>query len=301
MKNFIKYVDSIQKDFANFNISSIQKIGEGDNSKAFSVNEEYVFRFPKSKEAKVQMQREIVVLPIIKPFLILQIPEFKFISLDLSFVGHKIIQGTPLTSKIYNSLKRKTRESIQHSIGNFLLRLHHIDLSLLKDCNLETTNLKEEYAENFEQAKDFIYPNISKAKRKTITQLFTNYLGDAENFEYAPVLIHSDFSKDHILIDAANKQITGIIDFGDIAFGDPAYDFMYLLDEFGEDFLNGIFKIYKPIDKNKLMRKLIFFSLANKVQIILMEKEANDSEGLKEAFDTLDHWLKKWNKTVDKS
>lgn len=293
MKNFIKYVNSIQKDFPDFNISSIKKIGEGDNSKAFLVNEEYVFRFPKNKEAKMQMQREIVVLPIIKPFLILQIPESKFISPDLSFLGHKIITGTPLTSIIYNSLKRNIRNSIQHSIGNFLLQLHRIDLSLLKDCNLETMNLKEEYFENFEQARDFIYPNISKTKRKTITRLFTNYLGDAENFEYKPVLIHADFSEDHILIDTVNKQITGIIDFGDIVFGDPAYDYVYLLDEFGENFLNGIFKIDEPIDKTKLMRKLIFFSLANKIQIIIMEKEARDSEALKEAYASLNHWLDK--------
>jgi|SRR6185437_15952050 len=310
MKNFIKYINSIQKDFPNFNISSIQKIGEGDNSKAFSVNEEYVFRFPKSKEAKVQMQREIVALPIIKPYLNVQIPEFKFIPPNNNYAGHKIIHGTPLTAEIYNSLKKKTRESIQHSIGNFLLQLHHIDLSLLKDCNLETMNLKEEYAENFEEAQNFIYPDISKTKRKTITQLFTNYLGDAENFKYAQALIHGDFSKDHILIDTANQHpperairagITGIIDFGDIAFGDPAYDFMYLLDEFGEDFLHGIFKIYKPPDKNKLMRKLIFFSLANKVQIIIMDKETNDSEAIEEAYASLDYWLDKWSNTVNNS
>lgn len=301
MKNFKKYVNSIQKDFPNFNISSIQKIGEGDNSKAFSVNEKYVFRFPKSKEAKVQMQREIAVLPIIKPFLNIQIPEFKFIPPNNKYAGHKIIRGRPLTAEIYHSSKKNIQESVRRSIGNFLLQLHHIDLSLLEDCNLETMNLKEEYAENFEEAQDFIYQKISKTKRKTITQLFSTYLDDAENFKYDAVLIHGDFSKDHILIDTVNKGITGIIDFGDIALGDPAYDFMYLLDEFGEDFLNGIFKIYKPVDKNKLMRKLIFFSLANKIQIIIMEKETNDSEELKEAFDTLDYWLDKWSNTVNNS
>ena len=310
MKNFIKHADSIQKDFPNFNISSIQKIGEGDNRKAFSVNGEYVFRFPKSEEAKVQMQREIAVLPIIKPFFNIQIPEFKFLSPNNKYAGHKIIRGSPLTAEIYHSLKKNTRESIQHSIAQFLFQLHHIDLSLLIDYKLETMNLKEEYSENLEQAQDFIYRKISKTKRETITQLFSTYLGDAENFKYDAVLIHNDFSKDHILFNTANQHppeqviragITGIIDFGDIALGDPAYDFMYLLDEFGEDFLNGIFKIYKPIDKNKLIRKLIFFSLANKVQIIIMEKETNDAEALKEAYASLDKWLDKWSNTVNNS
>ena len=183
MKKFRKYVNRIQKDFPGFNISSFQKIGEGDNSEAFSVNEKYVFRFPKSEEAKAQLQREILLLPVIKRYLHLPIPGFTFISAGNNYAAHKIIRGTPLTSEIYNSLKKITRVSVQSSIAQFLMQLHQIDLSLIKDCHPETMNLKEEYSENFEQAKNFIYPNISKSKRKIITRLFSKYLDDAESFE----------------------------------------------------------------------------------------------------------------------
>jgi len=301
MKKIEKYIQIIKKDFPEFSISSMQLIGEGDNSEAFSVGKEYVFRFPKSTGAKIQTQREIVTLPRIRSFVNLQIPDFKFISPRKNFVGYKIIQGEPLMSQVYFSLKKNVRESIQHSIGEFLFQLHHIPLSQLTDCGLETMNLKKEYAENFELAKDFIYPNISKVRQNIITEIFRWYLNDTKNFDFAPALIHNDFSKDHILFDIVKEQITGIIDFGDIALGDPDYDFMYLYDEFGEDFLKGIFKLYNQSDKNNLKKKLEFFSLANKIQIILMEKEANDYEALEEAYNTLNVWLDQHRNTIDKT
>jgi aminoglycoside 2''-phosphotransferase len=300
MKKPEKHIEIIQKDFPDFSISSMQLIGEGDNSKAFSVDKKYVFRFPKRKGAKIQAQREILTLPIIRPFVNLQIPDFKFVSPRKSFVGYEIIRGEPLTSHVYNSLSKNVQKSIQHSIGEFLFQLHHIPLSHLKDCGLETMDLKEEYAENFERAKQFIYPNVSKGQRNKITGLFLQYLNDTKNFKYAPVLNHNDFSKDHILFDVVKHQMTGIIDFGDIALGDPDYDFMYLFDEFGIDFLNGILKIHNQNDKNNLMKKLEFFSFANKIQIILMEKEANDSEALQEAYNILDVWLNKHRNTNNK-
>lgn len=295
MKKIEKYIQIIRKDFPDFSISSMQLMGEGDNSEAFFVDKKYVFRFPKSKYAKIQMQREIVALPIIRSRVNLQIPDFQFISPGKNFVGYKIIQGEPLISQVYTSLKKSIQVSIQHAIAKFLFQLHRIDLSDLNDCGFETMDLEEEYAENFERAKEFIYPNISKSKRNIITELFISYLSDTKNFDYAPALIHNDFSKDHILFDAESKSLTGIIDFGDIAIGDPDYDLMYLMDEFGYNFLKEIFKTYKPKNKKTLISKLYFFSLANKVQIILGNINDDESEDLKNGYKELNVWFKKYN------
>lgn len=301
MKKSEKYIKIIQKDFPNFSISSLRKIGEGDNSVAFSVNNKYVFRFPKHYDAKLQMQREIITLPIIRLAVNLSIPNFEFISPDKSFVGYQAINGVPLTSEIYTSLTATIQDDARQSIAEFLSQLHHIDLFSINNCGLEKMDLKKDYAETFAQAKDIIYPNVSTAKRQVISDLFLSYLGNPENFAFSPSLIHNDFSKDHILFDIVKQQITGIIDFGDIALGDPDYDFMYLYDEFGEDFLNGIVRIDNPNNQHKLIKKLKFFSLANKIQIIFMEKEAYDSEALEEAYSTLDAWLQKHISTLKNS
>jgi aminoglycoside 2''-phosphotransferase len=154
-------------------------------------------------------------------------------------------------------------------------------------------NLYEEYSGNFEDAKTFIYPHISKNKRKIIDSLFTGYLNNEKNFNYTASLVHNDFSKDHILFDTVNKEITGIIDFGDIAFGDPDYDFIYLLDEFGESFLIEILKYYQVPNRPVSRNKIHFFTLANKIQILLTSIRDNDNKEIKNA-------LKGLNKCVEK-
>ncbi|HUZ57519.1 MAG TPA: phosphotransferase [Hanamia sp.] len=294
MKNLEKYKQNIQKDFPYFNISLIRKIGEGDNITAFIVNENYVFRFPKRKEVKRQMIREISVLPIIEPLVNLAIPKFEFIPPEANFVGYKIIHGEPLSPKIFNSLTKKQQKSIQQTLGKFLSQIHKIDLSGLKDCHLKTMNLKEEYSENFKQAQKFIYPNVSRNKRKIITQMFSDYLSNKNYFNYSSALIHNDFSSEHILFDTKNIEINGIIDFGDVAFGDPDYDFMYLLSEFGEEFLKDIFKIYHHKNKKEALKKIHFFSLSNKLQIILGYKNDKSSRGSKNAYEELELWFKKF-------
>lgn len=302
MKKFEKLINIIQNDFPTFNISSINKIGEGDNSNAFVINENHIFRFPKRKEVKQQIQREIAVLPKIKSLLNFQIPQFEFISPDINFVGYKIIPGIPFSLEIYNSLNKKQQVFIQRTLGNFLFQLHHIDLSIFSNCSLEIMDPREEYSDNFDKAQKFIYPHISKNKQIIITQLFMEYLNNPENFNYIPALIHNDFSKDHILFDTVNKpylpagrQITGIIDFGDIAIGDPDYDLMYLMDEFGDKFLKEIFKIYKPKNEKELMKKLYFFTLANKIQIILEYRNDKDSADFKNAYKELEIWFKRFD------
>jgi aminoglycoside phosphotransferase (APT) family kinase protein len=66
-------------------------------------------------------------------------------------------------------------------------------------------------------------------------------LSDAVSaLEEAPpgsVLLHGDLSPEHVLVAPRGGWITGIIDWGDAMWGDPARDFIFLLEDWGEDFL----------------------------------------------------------------
>ena len=293
MKRFENYIRDIHQDFPEFVISSIKKIGEGDNSKAFLINEDYIFRFSKREEVKEQVRREIAVLPKIKPLVTIQIPGFEFISPAMNYVGYRMIKGENLSEELFLKLKKKDQQKVQKTLADFLSTIHAIDLLPLKNCHLGTMDLKEEYYQNFEKAKRLIFPHLSQKKKEIITRFFIEYLDNIDNFNYGECLIHNDFSKDHILFNTVNKQITGIIDFGDIAMGDPDYDLMYLLDEFGEKFIHDFLKYYKEsIDKN-LLQKLIFFTLANKIQLFPEEENNKNSENWKYAFTLLNEWFEK--------
>lgn len=294
MPTFNKIREIIHHEFPDFFISSIKKIGEGDNSKAFLINQNYIFRFPKRKEVKQQLKKETSVLPIIQSLLDLKIPAFDFISKDTNFVGHKSINGVFLTTEIYKSLEKKIQTKIQKALGVFLTQLHQINLSILKDYELDMMDYQEEYSHNFEDTQQLIYPNISVRDSKIITLFFTAYLNDPKNFEYKPALIHNDFSTDHILFETSNNVISGIIDFGDLAIGDPDYDLIYLLDSFGKDFILKVLKFYKHNDPKNLLKKLQFFTLGSKLQMLIGSIKDKDESGIKDGYGNLKKWFKKY-------
>jgi len=295
LKKFENIKQIIKHEFPLFDISMIKKIGEGDNNNAFLINQNYIFRFPKRKEVKQNLKKEIAVLPRIRHQFKLELPKFDFVSKDINFVGYKIINGKFLTFKIYNSLPTEFQLQIQKSLSEFLSQLHSINLAMVKDCELETMNLKEEYSDNFENVQKLIFPNITRKNSELIEQLFAAYLNNHKNFEYKPTLIHNDFSTDHILIDISSKKITGIIDFGDIAIGDPDYDFMYLLDTFGANFIERMIRFYQQTNHKIVLEKLFLFSLANKLQIIVGSINDKDENAIKDGYNNLEKWIINYN------
>jgi aminoglycoside 2''-phosphotransferase len=102
------------------------------------------------------------------------------------------------------------------------------------------------------------------------------------------VLLHADFSPDHIICNEEKNVIAGIIDFGDIEIGDPDYDLMYLYEDYwGEEFIGELLKYYPHRDTERLMRKLEFFSRCNTIHDVLRGIRRKDDGILQEALEEL--------------
>ena len=70
------------------------------------------------------------------------------------------------------------------------------------------------------------------------------------------VLVHGDFSLNHLLFDQ-NQMVCSVLDFGDSHVGDYQEDFLYLLDEedeeeFGANFGREVLAHYKSISSCSL-------------------------------------------------
>ena len=60
-----------------------------------------------------------------------------------------------------------------------------------------------------------------------------------------PVLVHNDVSAEHILLDEAARAITGVIDWGDVAIGDPAVDLAGVFHWGGPAFVDAVLQAYR--------------------------------------------------------
>ena len=80
--------------------------------------------------------------------------------------------------------------------------------------------------------------------RHRVQDTFTAFLSDAALSTSDPVLRHGDFGGGNVLWEPESGVITGMIDFGSVAIGDPAINLSSLAAGFGETFLEHCSRHY---------------------------------------------------------
>lgn len=89
-------VKTILNNFKNLEVKVAKKLGEGQMSRAYLINNELVFRFPKNKDGATDTEKEINSLTLLKKYISLNIPEFIYIGRQddgFPFVGYQILTG----------------------------------------------------------------------------------------------------------------------------------------------------------------------------------------------------------------
>ncbi len=258
----------------------IARLGEGMDSIAFSVGRILVFRFPKHAEAAAGLRREVALLPLLAPGLSLEIPRFAYVSehsiSGFPFVGYRIILGDPLHPRLYHRLPGTTRDRVHRDLGAFLSALHAFPVLQALDCGIEHHGGRAGYLGDFQRARDDVLPRLGNVVRRSVESRLNAFLEDDVNFDYAPTLLHADFWPDHILFSRPVNRLIGIIDFGDVALGDPDYDLAFLAQRLGPGFILDLLRYYPHPDPARLAEKVRCFAILNTIEDVFLGIERGD-------------------------
>ncbi|HRH44894.1 MAG TPA: aminoglycoside phosphotransferase family protein, partial [Pyrinomonadaceae bacterium] len=259
-------------------INSISFLGEGDFCQAYLVNEEWVFRFAKHREARESLKREYCLLPKIAPQITLQIPQPQIVSFEnnLSFSAYRILPDEGLSSEIYSQLNKTEQTNCTDQVAHFLNQLHSIDLNLAQNCGVKFCNYQSQYSNLLIEAKEHLFPVIEKADCQFVEQVISEYL-DSNHF-FTPTLLHGDLSPNHVLFDKKTTSVSGIIDFGDMMIGDPAWDLLWIYEDYGLDFLAKLLPNFHEKDKQNLLERVFEFSMLQLIEWTTTCKIENDAE-----------------------
>ena len=235
----------------NIVINNIDLIGEGYDSKAYLVNNEYVFKIKFSVNEKKGYEKEKTIYDFLNQKIDtkIHIPkiEYSYISDEISILGYKEIKGTFLTPDIYSKLSKEEQELLKQDIANFLRQMHDLDYS---EISLYKIDNKQKVMEEYQLLKETIYDSFTDNEKQYVED-FMKRLRSTTIFDDKKCLCHNDFSCNHLLIDDDNR-LTGVIDFGDSGIADEYCDFVYLLEdsdeEIGHEFGEDILKLYGKID-----------------------------------------------------
>jgi aminoglycoside 2''-phosphotransferase len=116
----------IEHENRGLSVQSAHFLGEGWNSRAYLVNNELVFRFPKRPEHWKELEREVAFLAFAADLLPLAVPRYLHMAPNspASAYGYSVYRYLHGHAMNVNALPRKKRAQAAESIGAFLRGLH---------------------------------------------------------------------------------------------------------------------------------------------------------------------------------
>ena len=277
-----RYKEAIESCFPDLAVASVTLAGEGMDNVAVTVNDEYVFRFPKIEKAATKVALESALLPELQEGLDLRIPCPELVGTDprtgLRFSGYRRLDGVPLAPEVLFGLDPAVRASLMEQIVRFVRQMHSFPVDRAAQLGLGTNDFRADYAGDLELIRELVHPRLGQRERDYVERLYVDYLGDARNFDYEPTVLHADLSAEHIIYDPATQAIVGVIDFGDMVIGDPDYEMQWLYADYGDELLRRYLAHNPHPCPGRLLRKLQFFHSANFVIDVLIGFHRNDRE-----------------------
>lgn len=259
----------IELENRGLSIRSARFLGEGWNSCAYLVNNELVFRFPKRADHWEELEREITFLAFAAGGLPMAVPEYVKVAPDspaapCGYAAYRYLRGQAMDA---NALSREKRASAAEAIAAFLRAIHGLQPPSSVSSVLPREDERLVAEEYFSRADRHLVPKLLPSEAKALRTQFETYLGTSRNFSFRPVVLHADLSRDHVLM--RDGAIVGVIDFGDVSWGDPDYDFTYLFVDFGQAFVDEVAQRYGHPDVEQLRSKLQYFCLVDQIDTIL--------------------------------
>ncbi len=217
----------IQEKFPELHAKHIRLLGVGWDNSAFVIDEAMIFRFPRREIALGLLRAEWCILPKIAQRLPLPIPIPKWKGsasavFPWPFLGYPMLPGF---TACYANLCEKERSNLAEPIAHFLAILHAIPRSEIAHCPISGDNhsridgvlLTQKIKKHFEELSLLELLENRKELEALLEHL--------QNFR-SPIsscIVHGDFYVRHLLVDESH-HLTGVIDWGDVHFGDPAID-----------------------------------------------------------------------------
>ena len=220
MKQFTRY-DSILQKFG----SNWHKIGQGASSMAYEVND-YIVRFPLADTFRYQ--KEEILLPSLKPYINIQIPQIKFFNEKISYSVHKKIKGVEWGIKTYSALPIKRKKLFIEDIALFFYQLHNIPSSYFAK-NLNISLLKPYSLPTEKELFSVLHDRLSS---KQIQHLYSYLQEIIQDHNNSLVLCHKDF--------------------GNACFGERAEDFKTLFKPIYFSFLKEVLNVYNELTKENI-------------------------------------------------
>lgn len=238
-------INFVKSTYPDLIINEIKINNKGWDNNILIVNNEIVFRFPKTEKVYSKILDELILLECLakkKP--ILQLPNYELMYSKSSIKGVKypFLLGRSLSEYTINDISNDPDNAKR--IGDFLTKLHSIVPSELQNTNLDTIHTQSYWEKMHLSVKKEVFPYFDKQQQDEFNEVLINFINIFPNLSYKKCVIHGDLTTSNIIYNKNKECVVGIIDFTDSQIADPAFDFAGLYWTLGPEFTMEVLSWY---------------------------------------------------------
>jgi aminoglycoside 2''-phosphotransferase len=196
--------------------------------------------------------------------------------------------GEPLERNLLEKLPSASQARLIPQMAEFARQLHNLPPQLVSHCGIQTLHPLTHLTSIMRRARIAIWPHLSDPLGQYYEDLLDLYTREPALCTYQPALLHGDLSPDHFLANTEQARLTGVIDFGDTCIGDPAWDLIYIYEDYGPNILKAFLNRYDPGNTPLIERKVRIYQQLNNIGYCLRMLSFGDEGEIREAMAILE-------------
>lgn len=266
--------------------TSLEPFGYGDFCLAFKLGNQVV-RVARHLEAAAALRRESCILMKIAAQLPLPVPRPTYYAPSECppFTLHDEIVGEILTRHLWENMPTVARDKAANDLAAFLRALHSLPVEIGLTCGLAKLDATELAHRLREATANTIYELLDEGTQHRLDEALRRW--SLPPHDHPPAaLLHCDIGPGHLLYDSKTGALTGVIDFGDTAIGDPARDFIYIYEDYGPVILRDVLNWYAGKDASLTMSAIrkwyLFEAISWTVEMFITQRRSDMEHGLAE-------------------
>lgn len=208
-------VQTLESEIPELPINQITLISSGWDNFVADINDEWIFRFPRSTEFLAILSRETTLLKRLHEHVSMPIPNYEYIGAHTAYVGYRKIKGIELDDELY--LAQPNKQEIADEVALFMTQMHNA-------VSAEEASLWG--YRQYQIPHDWIENNLLGTIPEDTDRIVKEALRYAK--EHPPtrfVLIHNDLHGGNLAFDPVTHRISGIFDFSDAVIADYTIEF----------------------------------------------------------------------------
>lgn len=197
-------------------------LADGWDSVALDVDDRYIIKFPRHEIAEQSLRREVLLLSVIAPRVLMPVPRMDLHDIPVTHTIHAKLPGHALDPAAYAKVPENMRAEIGERLGQFYAHLHAINADLLANAGAGPV---QEWLDA-ETIRKRIEPHLPPA----LTSWAEEALEKLENLGPDPYGMTYGLFDGHgwnMAHDLAQNRFGGVFDFGDSGFGPLHQEFIY--------------------------------------------------------------------------